>query len=71
MSLLIDEHELGMTVVNCELTVNELALIAHYLVNYGPESDLTANEQVLLEKIEGYESEAHAAAQREAMGEEE
>lgn len=69
MSLLIDEHELGLTVVNCELTVNELALISHYLVNYGHESDLTANEQALLNKIEGYESEAYEAAQREAMGE--
>jgi len=66
MSLLIDEHELGMTVINCQLTVNELALIVHYLVN---ESDLTAEERTLLDKIEGYESEAYEAAQREAMGE--
>ena len=64
MSLLIDDHELGMTVVKCELTVNELALISNLLTNL---DDLALIENALLEKIEGYESQAYEAAQRVAM----
>ena len=56
-----DEYAQGMTQVDCQLTLNELALIVHHLVNSG---DLTSTEASLLEKIEAYETKGMRAYEK-------